>query len=143
MSKSIKGSETEKNVALAFANESMTVNRYSIFAGIAFSEGLDRAGRVFAAISEEEKGHAGTLLGFFEGGVIELDLKMHAVPAGGTKVNIENAVAGENAAWSVRYPDFAGTARREGYAAVAEAFEKFTLDEKGHEAKLKALLKGL
>jgi|GEM_PF-5601301 len=49
MGRSIRGSNTEKNVALAFANESMTVNRYSIFSRHAFKEGLNQAGEVFCS----------------------------------------------------------------------------------------------
>ncbi len=134
---------TEKNVALAFANESMTVNRYLVFSGIAYKEGLNRAGGVFASISEQEKIHAATLFKFFEGGTVELDLKLPAVPPGSTKDNLENSIGVEKAAWSVRYPEFAKTAREEGYFAIAEAFEGFARDEKSHEEKFKALLKSL
>lgn len=140
---SIKGSVTEKNVALAFANESMTVNRYLIFSKLAVAEGLDRAAEVFAAIAEQEKRHAETLFAYFEGGTIELTLKLSAVPAGSTKDNLENSLAVEKAAWSVRYPEFAGVARAESFPAIAKAFESFAGDEKAHEKAFKGLLKGL
>ncbi|MEN6463565.1 MAG: rubrerythrin family protein [Syntrophaceae bacterium] len=143
MGRSIRGSNTEKNVALAFANESMTVNRYSIFSRQAFKEGLNQAGEVFAAVSEEEKKHAETLFGFFEGGMVELNLKLPAVPAGPARDNINASISVENAAWSLRYPEFAGVARQEGFPAIAEAFESFARDEKAHEERFKTLLKSL
>jgi rubrerythrin len=143
MAKSFKGSNTEKNVALAFANESMTVNRYLIFSRIAFEEGLNGAGEAYFDISEEEKRHAEALFRFFEGGAVELNLKLNAVPAGSTKENLEKSISVEKAAWSIRYPEFAMAAREEGYYAIAEAFEGFARDEKAHEEKFKGLLESL
>lgn len=130
-------------MAFAFANESMTVNRYLIFSRLAFQEGLSEAGEAFAALAEQEKRHAEVLFGFFEGGAVELQLTLPAIPAGPTRQNIENSLAGERAAWSARYPGFAATAREEGYPAVAEAFEAFARDEKAHEERFKRLLQGL
>ncbi len=143
MGKSIKGSATEKNVALAFANESMTVNRYLIFSGLAFKEGLSQAGEAFASVTEQEKKHAATLLGFFEGGTIELNLTLPTFPAGQTKDNLEKSLAGEKAAWNIRYPEFAKVAREEGYPEIAAAFESFARDEKTHEEIFNKLLKSI
>lgn len=143
MAKSIRGSATERNVALAFANESMTVNRYSIFSRLASSEGLKQAAEAFAAVSEQEKRHAEALFKFFEGGTIELTLHLPAVPAGTARANLENSLAVEKAAWSVRYPEFARTAREEGFPAIADAFESFAADERAHEEAFTALLKNL
>lgn len=137
MKRAIKGSITERNIATAFANESMTVSRYSFFAGVAFKEGLKQAGDVFTEIIEDEKRHAATLFGLFEGGSVELDLVLPLVPAGVTSENVANSIKGESAAWNIRYPEFAKTARDEGFPEIAEVFENFAHDEKSHEGRLK------
>jgi rubrerythrin len=137
MKRAIKDSITERNVATAFANESMTASRYSLFADIAFREGLKSAGDVFAEIMEDEKRHAATLFMFFEGTSMELKLALSMTPPRSTFENIANSVKVENTAWNIRYPEFAKIAREEGFPEIAEAFEKFAQEEKSHERKLK------
>ena len=137
MKRAIKGSITERNLATAFANESMTVCRYSFFAKVAFREGLKSAGDVFAEIMEDEKRHAATLFMFFEGTSVELNLTLPMIPAGNTSENIANSIKVENIAWSIRYPDFAKIAREEGFHEIAKVFENFAHDEEIHEGRLK------
>jgi len=137
MKRAVKGSITERNVATAFANESMTVSRYSFFANIAFREGLKSAGDVFAEIMEDEKRYAATLFRFFEGTSMELKLTISLIPPGSTFENIANSVKVENTAWHIRYPEFAKIAREEGFPEIAEVFENFARDEKSHEGRLK------
>ncbi|MFB3925939.1 MAG: rubrerythrin family protein [Syntrophales bacterium] len=143
LNKTIKGSITEQNVALAFANESMTVSRYSFFSRIAYEEELNQAGDAFAEISEDEKRHAATLFKLFAGGTVELNLSIPLIPAGSTPDNIANSVKLENAAWNIRYPEFAKKAADEGFLEIAEAFKKFAHDEKRHEQRFKMLLSNL
>lgn len=46
MAKSVKGTETEKNLLKAFAGESQARNRYSYFASAARKEGFEQIARV-------------------------------------------------------------------------------------------------
>jgi rubrerythrin len=140
MNRSIKGSVTERNVALAFANESMTVSRYSFFSKIALEEGLNQVGNAFSEIAEDEKRHAEILFRLFEGGSVELVLTLPMILSGNTSQNIANSIKVENAAWSTRYPEFAKIAGDEGFPEIAGHFEKFAKDEKSHENRLKILL---
>ena len=55
MTKSIKGTKTEKNLMIAFASESMAVNRYLYFAKVAKEEELAGIADIFTKISREEK----------------------------------------------------------------------------------------
>jgi len=137
MKKTIKGSITERNVATAFANESMTVSRYSVFSRVAFKEGLELAGDVFAEIMEDEKRHASTLFRFFEGTFVELNLTLQMIPSGSTSENIANSVKVEHAAWNIRYPEFAKIAEEEGFPEISKVFDNFAHDEKLHEGRLK------
>ena len=58
MEKSIKGTQTEKNLLKAFAGESQAKNRYTFFAKQAQKEGYEQIGALFAetALNEEEHG---------------------------------------------------------------------------------------
>lgn len=137
MKRAIKGSVTERNVATAFANESMTVSRYSFFAKVAFREGLKSAGDVFAEVMEDEMRHAAALFRFFEGTSVELNLTLPMIPAGNTSENIANSAKVEHTAWNIRYPEFAKIAKEEGFPEIAKVFENFAHDEKSHEGRLK------
>ncbi|MCW8920162.1 MAG: rubrerythrin family protein, partial [Sedimenticola sp.] len=58
MEKSIKGSQTEKNLLIAFAGESQARNRYTYFAGAARKEGLVQIATIFEETANQEKEHA-------------------------------------------------------------------------------------
>jgi len=47
MSASIKGTQTEKNLLIAFAGEAQARNRYTYFAGAAKKEGLVQISEIF------------------------------------------------------------------------------------------------
>ena len=64
-------------------------------------------------------------------------------PAGvvGTTVeNLAEAAAGENHEHTIMYPEFAATAREEGFSNIAEIFMAIAVAEKQHEKRYKALL---
>ena len=72
MSKSIKGSETEKNLLKAFSGESQARNRYTYFAGAAKKEGLVQIACIFEETANQEKEHAKRFFKFLEGGDVEI-----------------------------------------------------------------------
>jgi rubrerythrin len=72
MSKSLKGTQTEKNILSAFAGESQARNRYSFFAKQARKEGFVQISEIFAETSEQEMAHAKTLFKLLEGGEVEI-----------------------------------------------------------------------
>ncbi len=47
MAKSIKGTQTEKNLMISFAGESQARNRYTYFASVAKKEGLVQISHIF------------------------------------------------------------------------------------------------
>ena len=137
MVKSIRGSKTEINLMIAYASESMAVNRYLYFAKVAKEEGLEVIADIFSRISQEEKSHASVFYKFFEGGAVEVTASFPAVKVADTKRNLEASIQGENATWTTRYPDFAQTAREEGFFKIADLFQRIANSEKNHEDKLK------
>ncbi len=137
MAMSIKGTKTEKNLMIAFASESMAVNRYLYFAKVAKDEGLTVIADIFSKISREEKNHASVFYKFFEGGTVDVTASFPAVKVADTKSNLEASIKGENATWTIRYPDFEQTAREEGFFKIADIFQRFANSEKSHEDKFK------
>ena len=76
MGKSVKGTETEKNLLRAFAGESQARNRYTFFASVAKKEGYEQIAGVFLETAEQEKEHAKRFFKFLEGGALEIDGKI-------------------------------------------------------------------
>ena len=66
--KSVKGSETEKNLMAAFAGESQARNRYTYYASKARDEGFIQVSLAFEETANQEKEHAKRLFKFLEGG---------------------------------------------------------------------------
>ena len=58
MSKSVKGTQTEKNLLMAFAGESQARNRYTFFASQAKKEGYEQIANIFTETAGNEKEHA-------------------------------------------------------------------------------------
>ena len=77
--KSLKGTQTERNILAAFAGESQARNRYDYFAGAAKKDGFVQIADIFTETALQEKEHAKRLFKFLEGGDVEITA---AFPAG-------------------------------------------------------------
>lgn len=143
MGKSIRGTETEKNLLAAFAGEAQARNRYTYFASAARKEGLEQIANIFIETAENEREHAKVFFKYLEGGDVEITA---AYPAGmikDTKSNLEAAAAGENMEWIAIYQDFARTAKDEGFSEVARSFEQIAKVERFHEARYRKLINNI
>ena len=58
MAKSIKGTQTEKNLLTSFAGESQARMRYTYFASTAKKEGYEQIAAIFTETADQEKEHA-------------------------------------------------------------------------------------
>lgn len=132
MSKSIKGTRTEKNLLIAFAGESQARNRYTYFAGAARKEGLVQIAHIFEETADQEKEHAKRFFKFLEGGDVEVTESFPAGKIGTTLLNLRAAAAGEEHEWTEMYPGFAEVARSEGFERIATAFDAISIAEKQH-----------
>ncbi len=137
--KSIKGSQTEKNLLKAFAGESQARNRYTYFSSAARKEGYVQIANIFADTAENEKEHAKRFFNFLEGGDVEITAAYPAGKTGTTLENLRAAAAGEKFEWGTLYPDFASVAEKEGFPEVARAFNMIAVAETGHEARYNKL----
>lgn len=139
----LKGSQTEKNLLKSFAGESQARNRYTYFASVAKKEGLVQISNIFAETAQQEKEHAKRFFKFLEGGNVEIMASFPAGKIGTTAENLEASAGGEHEEWTELYPAFAATAREEGFAAIALAWEMISIAEKQHEKRYNDLLANL
>jgi len=139
MIKSIKGTETEKNLLKAFAGESQARNRYTYFAGAARKAGYEQIAAVFTETAENEKEHAKVFFKHLEGGEVEITAAYPAGVIGDTQANLEAAAAGERMEWSDIYASFEKTARAEGFPEIATSFKEVAEVEEFHEKRYRKL----
>ncbi len=138
--KSIKGTETEKNLLKAVAGESQARNRYTFFASRARKEGYMQIADVFTETAEQEKEHAARFFKFLEGGNLEITASFPAGVIGTTAENLKAAAAGEYEEWHDLYPSFAQKAKEEGFAEIAAVWERICVAERQHEHRYGGLL---
>ena len=143
MSKSIKGSQTEKNLVKSFVGESQARNRYTYFAGVARKEGLVQIAQIFEETANQEKEHAKRFLKFLEGGTVEFTEQFQASGLGTTLENLQEAASGEEHEWQTLYPSFAATAKEEGFLEIAAAFNAISVAEQQHGKRYKSLADNL
>ena len=143
MSKSIIGTETEKNLLKSFAGEAQARNRYTFFASKAKKEGLMQIADIFLETAAQEKEHGERFFKFLEGGEVEITERFPAGVIGTTLDNLKAAAAGESYEWSNMYPAFAKVAREEGFDRIADAFEAISIAEKQHEKRFNDLAANL
>ena len=127
MGKNLIGTKTFDNLMEAFAGESQARNKYTYFASKARKDGYVQIAKIFEETAANEKEHAKIWYKIL-GGVHD------------TKDNLEIAADGEQYEWQEMYPDFAKTAREEGFADIANLFEMVAAIEKEHEARYRKLI---
>ena len=139
MAKSLKGSQTEKNLLTAFAGESQARNRYTFFASKARKEGYEQIASIFTETAANEKEHAEVFFKYLEGGDVEITAAYPAGIIGDTKANLEAAATGEKMEWSVIYPEFEKVAREEDFKDIATSFKEISEVEEFHEGRYRKL----
>ena len=124
------GTQTEKNLATAFAGESEARNKYTYFASVAKKEGYEQIASLFLKTAENEREHAKMWFKELNG-------------IGDTAQNLKAAADGENYEWTDMYEGFAKTAEEEGFPELAAKFRMVGEIEKHHEERYRALLKNV
>ncbi|NLE08152.1 MAG: rubrerythrin family protein [Dehalococcoidales bacterium] len=139
MSKSVKGTKTEKNLLTAFAGESQARNRYTFFASAAKKEGYEQIANIFTETAANEKEHAEIFFKYLEGGSVEITAAYPAGVIGKTLDNLKAAADGEKEEWSEIYADMEKVAREEGFEDIAVSFKEIAEVEEFHEARYRKL----
>ncbi|MBN2433944.1 MAG: rubrerythrin family protein [Spirochaetes bacterium] len=139
----IKGTKTEKNLLTAFAGESQARNRYTYYASKAKKDGYVQISTIFEETANQEKEHAKRFFKFLEGGELMIEAAFPAGVIGTTEQNLKDAADGEKHEWSEMYPEFARTAREEGFEEIAKVFEAVSVAEKQHEKRYRDLMNNI
>ncbi len=124
----LKGTQTEKNLQAAFAGESMARTKYELYSFKAKKDASEQIAAIFNETATNERAHAKIwfwLLGDLHDSTAE---------------NLKAAAEGEKGEWTSMYPEFAKTAREEGFPQIAFLFDKVGEIEKRHEKRYRMLL---
>lgn len=140
--KTLKGTQTEKNLMAAFAGESQARNRYTFFASVAKKEGFEQISAIFLETADNEKEHAKRFYKFLGEAEVMVEAKFPAF-LGNTMENLKHAAAGEHEEWDVLYKEAAEVAEKEGFAEIAAVFRKIAEVEAHHEARYLALYENI
>ncbi len=130
--KDLKGTQTEKNLAAAFAGESQAHTKYRYYASMAKKEGHQAFADLFLETALNESEHAELWFKYLHDG---------GIPT--TELNLIDAAEGEHYEHTEMYPEFARVAREEGFEEIALKFEMVAKIEARHEARYRALLEAL
>lgn len=117
MANKYEGTQTEKNLQVAFAGESQARNKYTYFASAAKKEGYEQIAALFLKTADNEKEHAKMWFKELNG-------------IGDTSENLEFAAEGENYEWTDMYEGFAKTAEEEGFTALERSSEMSLLSKR-------------
>ncbi len=127
---SLKGTQTEKNLWMAFAGESQARNKYISYGKKAVEEGHNDIADVFKSTAEQEEDHALGLLKYLN--------EVHD-----TLTNLRRASEGEHYETTTLYKEYEKVASEEGFEEIADYFKKLRVTEAEHEKQYLLLMQKL
>lgn len=139
----LKDSKTAVNLITAFAGESQARNRYTYFSAKARQEGYVQIAEIFEETAGHEREHAKRLFKFMTGGTAQCSASFPFGVIATTADNLQEGADGEHYEAFEMYPDFAKTAKEEGFNEISDAFHHIGEAEKYHERRYLALKKNI
>jgi rubrerythrin len=130
-------SKTVENLRAAFAGESQANRRYTYFSRKADEEGYPEIAALFKSVADGETAHA---LRHFEY-MKSVGDPVTKAPVTNVKEMLQSSVMGETYECTSMYPEFAKTARQEGFEEIAKWFETLAKAEKAHAGKYEEAIK--
>ncbi len=140
---SVKGTQTEKNLAAAYIAESTAYTRYVFYAKQARKEKLFPIEHIFIETANNELQHAKTFFKYLEGGKVTLPVTIDAGVIGSSLDNLATAISEEHTEGVEMYTTFAATARMEGFAEIAKQLEAVAKVEAMHKRRFEEWRKHL
>lgn len=137
--KSIKWTETEKNLLKSFAWESQARMRYDYFASVAKKEWYEEISAIFSETALNEKEHAKRFWSYLEWDTVEITAMYPAWKTCSTLENLEAAANWENEEWTELYKEFAEMAEKEWFYEIATLWRLISEIEKTHEVRYRRL----
>ncbi|MDE6809136.1 MAG: rubrerythrin family protein [Muribaculaceae bacterium] len=139
--KSIKGTETEKQLLAAYFGESEAYTRYIYYAQQATKEGYYPVAEIFNQTAANELHHGKIFFNLLQGGNFAVTISTDAGPVGKTVDNLRTAVAGERAEGVETYTKAAKIAEEEGFPEIARHFREIATIEEHHMRRFERYLK--
>lgn len=133
--KSIKGTQTEKNLVIAYLAESSAYTRYNFYAQKADKELYFPIGQIFRETAENEMHHGKVFFKFLEGGSVEVPMAADAGVIGTTAENLEIAAKEEINEGVKLYTASAEVAEKEGFPEIADHFRAIAEIENRHHRR--------
>ena len=140
-SKSIKGTQTEKNLVIAYMAESAAYSRYIFYASQAEKENYYPIARVFTETDNNEVRHAKIYFKLLQGGNLPVTLDVDAGVIGTTAENLTIAAHEEEVEGVDLYEKSATVAEEEGFPEIAEHFRSIAKIEDQHRRRFLYYLK--
>lgn len=139
--KSIKGTQTEKNLVIAYLAESSAYTRYTFYAQQADKELYYPVGQIFRETAANEMHHGKVFFKFLEGGSVEVPMVADAGVIGTTAENLEIAAKEEINEGVKLYTSSAEVAEKEGFPEIAAHFRAIAEIENRHHRRFMRYLK--
>lgn len=139
--KSIKGTQTEKNLVIAYMAESSAYTRYTFYAQQAEKEQYFPIQKVFNDTAANEFRHGKVFFKFLEGGNVKVPLAVDAGVIGTTEENLATAAHEELVEGVELYTNAAKVADEEGFPEIAAHFRAIAQIEEHHRRRFDRYLK--
>lgn len=135
MEKSIKGTQTEKNLVISYLAESAAFSRYTYYAAAADKEKYFPIGKIFRETAADELRHGKVFFKCLEGGRVPAVLDVDAGVIGTTAENLAIAAEEERNEGFEFYQKAAMTAKEEGFDEIASHFLAIAGIERHHRLR--------
>ena len=139
--KSIKGTQTEKNLVIAYLAESSAYTRYTFYAQQADKEEYFPIGEIFRETADNELRHGKVFFKFLEGGSVNVPMDVDAGVIGDTASNLATAAHEEMVEGVELYTASAKVADEEGFTDIAAHFREIAEIEELHRKRFERYLK--
>ena len=140
--KSLKGTQTEKNLAAAYVAESCAYSRYTFFAQTAQKEQYFQYANIFNETAANELHHAKIYLKYLtEEGCQTPPMGIDAGILGPTVDNLKVAAQEEETEGVEMYTNAAKVAKEEGFDEIASRFAAIATIENHHKERFDAMRK--
>ena len=133
--KSIRGTETEKNLVIAYLAESAAYTRYTFYAQQADKENYYPVGEIFRETAANELPHGKVFFKLLEGGSVTVPMTADAGVIGDTAANLACAAHEELTEGVDLYTKSAEVADKEGFPEIAEHFRAIAEVEHRHRLR--------
>ena len=130
--KSVAGTQTEKNLATSYLNESQSYARYTFYAQKAVKESYFPIGYAFNETAANELRHAKIFLNFLPGGKLVAEVPTDSVAIGSTEDNLKISIDEERYEGVKAYQAYAEVADKEGFPVIASHFRAIAQIEQHH-----------